>query len=73
MVRLVIFLVFFTALVMAAGSVLRLLGLFRESTAPTSAARPTTETPMPSILRNVAYALLLALMIGITTGWLGGL
>lgn len=73
MVRLVIFLVFFAALVLAAGSVLRFLGVVSQSAAPPLAAARATEDRMPAIMRNVAYALLLALMIGIATGWLGGL
>lgn len=74
MVRLVIFLVFFAALVLAVTSVLRFLaaaaGLGGTATPAATGAR---EDPMPALMRNLAYALLLALMIGITTGWLGGL
>lgn len=77
MVRLVIFLVFFAALTLAATSVLRFIAALRENTAlppvPRHGPNHATEATMPAILRNTAYGLLLALMIGITTGWLGGL
>lgn len=32
----------------------------------------TKESFMPSALRNISYGLLLALMFGIVTGWIGG-
>ncbi|MBW7921057.1 MAG: hypothetical protein H3C51_03045 [Rubellimicrobium sp.] len=73
MVRLVIFLVFFAALVLAATSVLRFLGVVSQTGSRPPATTLAMEDRMPAIMRNVAYALLLALMIGIATGWLGGL
>lgn len=74
MVRLVIFLIFFAALVMAGTAVLRFVSA-AAGLNPRAASPPITkkEDPMPALMRNVAYVLLLALMFGITTGWLGGL
>lgn len=35
-------------------------------------AYPAKEKFMPSALKNISYGLLLALMFGIVTGWIGG-
>ena len=74
MVRLVIFLIFFAALILAGTAVLRFVsaaaGFNSRSAAHTATKK---EDSMPALMRNIAYVLLLALMFGITTGWLGGL
>ncbi|MCC7322026.1 MAG: hypothetical protein IT542_13740 [Rubellimicrobium sp.] len=76
MARLIVGLVLFAAVVMAVSAILRLVssvaalpGRCRDTTGTGTAK----EDVMPAILRNLSYGLLLALMVGISTGWLGGL
>lgn len=73
MVRVIITLVLFASLVYAAAAVLRFLsiatGLQPRATLPHAGER---EDSMPVLLRHVSFGLLLVLMIGVVTGWLGG-
>lgn len=73
MVRVVIILVLFASLVYAASAILRFLsiaaGLQSRATLPHAGER---EDSMPVLLRHVSFGLLLVLMIGVVTGWLGG-
>jgi hypothetical protein len=65
MARLILFLLLFAVAVLAAASVMMFLR---------SAGRvmvPADEDDMPATFRIVAYVLLLALMVGVATGWLG--
>ena len=70
MARLILFLLLFAAfaLAIAAGA-----AAWRALTAPRAPARlpVVTEDRMPPAIRNVAYVLLLALLAGLTSGWLG--
>lgn len=65
MARLILFLLFFAVAVLAAASVM----VFLRSAGRVSV--PQGEDEMPTTFRMVAYVLLLALMVGVTTGWLG--
>jgi len=65
MARLILFLLFFAVAVLAAASVM----VFLRSAGRVSV--PQGEDEMPATFRMVAYVLLLALMVGVTTGWLG--
>ena len=65
MARIFIFLLLLTLLALAAAALLAALRL----SAPD---RPAKEDPMPSALKTTAYVLLVLLMFGVATGWLGG-
>jgi hypothetical protein len=65
MARLILALLLFSAIVLAAGSVVRLL------TMAGPAPAPRREDFMPAAFRNTAYVLLLLLIFGVATGWLG--
>jgi hypothetical protein len=65
MARLILFLMLFAAAVLAAASVMT---FFRTAG---RAPAPRDEDSMPSTFRLVAYVLLLLLMVGVATGWLG--
>jgi hypothetical protein len=75
MARLVLFLLLLAALATALAAVLTLARALRAPpAAPPSALRlgqPATETLMPRAVRLLAYALLLILLLGITSGWIG--
>jgi hypothetical protein len=65
MARLILFLLMFAAAVLAVASVMT---FFRTAG---RAPAPRDEDTMPATFRLVAYLLLLALMVGVATGWLG--
>ena len=65
MTRLILFLLLFSAAVFAIASVLNLLNPAGGQPAPKK------EDTMPATFRTVAYILLLVLMVGVATGWLG--
>lgn len=67
MARLILGLFLIAVIVLAALAVAKLF-----TPAAPLPARPR-EDAMPAVFRNVAYALLVMLMVGIATGWLGGL
>ena len=66
MTRLILLLLLFSAAVIAVSTV---ISLFQ----PTSTVPPRQqkEFPMPATFQYIAYALLIALMFGVVTGWLG--
>ena len=73
MARLILFAVLVAAVVVAA---LTLLAALRPG--PAAAAAADTTLPrrvdtMPRSFRTISYTLLLVLMVGVTTGWIGGL
>ena len=70
MARLILFLLLFAALALAVAAG---LAAWRAVVAPPAPSRlpAVTEDPMPPAIRNVAYVLLLALLAGLTSGWLG--
>ena len=75
MARLILFAVLVAAVVVAA---LTLLAALRPSPAAAAAAAADTTLPrrvdtMPRSFRTISYTLLLVLMVGVTTGWIGGL
>ena len=79
MARVILGLMFFAALVLAIASVVTLARSLIAAPAGPAAHRPAAakaahrpkEDPMPDIMRNIAYVLLLMLLVGIGTGWLG--
>lgn len=68
MARLILGLLLITMVALAAMAV---LGLVRGSAALSARRDVVKEDPMPDAIRNVAFALLLILMLGVSTGWLG--
>jgi hypothetical protein len=68
MARLVLFLVLFAALVLAIAAA---LAAWRVINARPAGLGVSTEGRMPNSIRNVAYVVLLLLLVGITSGWLG--
>ncbi len=64
--RLILFVFLIVALALAISAVTLMLRSFG---AATQAA--TTGDKLPSSIRTVAYVLLIALMLGVVTGWLG--
>jgi len=75
MARLILIAVLVAAVVVAA---LTLLAALRPSPAAAAAAAADTTLPrrvdtMPRSFRTISYTLLLVLMVGVTTGWIGGL
>lgn len=67
MTRLILLLLLFSAAVIAVSAV---ISLFQP--AATVPPRQPKEFPMPATFQYIAYALLIALMFGVATGWLGG-
>jgi cell division protein FtsX len=67
MTRVILFLLMFSAAVLAVASVRTLLNPVGQPP-----LRKKDDT-MPATFRNVAYLLLIVLMIGVATGWLGAL
>ena len=65
MARLILFLFLFSVAVLAVASVMVFLRTAGRAPAPRD------EDKMPANFRMLAYLLLLALMVGVTTGWLG--
>ncbi|EAR49835.1 hypothetical protein OG2516_06007 [Oceanicola granulosus HTCC2516] len=68
MMRLILVLLVLAALVMAAQAV---LDFARPARRPGGSGAAGAEAGMPPPFRLVAYLLLLALMVGISAGWLG--
>lgn len=71
MARLILVLLLVAAVLVMAQVVLRLLQPLEE-VAPKPIARNGGNT-LPDTFKNIAYALLIVLMFGVVTGWLGGL
>ncbi|QQA43670.1 hypothetical protein [Pelagovum pacificum] len=78
MTRLILGLLLLAALIMAAQAIMDFArpGRRTRRAMPESAARPGSagteiDDPMPRTLKLVAYVLLLALMAGVSAGWLG--
>jgi hypothetical protein len=65
MARLILFFLLVAVVVLAVASV---MVLWRTAA---GVAAPGDEDRMPATFRMIAYLLLLALMVGVTTGWLG--
>ena len=69
MARLILFLLLFAALALAIAAAAT---AWRALVAPPPSRLPAvTEDRMPPAIRNVAYVLLLLLLAGLTSGWLG--
>ena len=69
MARLVLALFLFAVLALAVSAALTLV---RALTAPPAPATPPArEDAMPAAVRIVAYVVLLALLLGLTSGWIG--
>jgi hypothetical protein len=70
MARLIVFLMLFAALTLALAAA---VAFIRALKAPTPAPLPVTarEDKMPDAIRNVAYVVLLLLLLGLTSGWMG--
>jgi hypothetical protein len=69
MARLILFLLLVTMLALALAAVVT---AWRTLTRPPPATLPaTTEDRMPPAIRNTAYVVLLLLLTGLTSGWLG--
>ena len=70
MARLILFLMLFGALAFAVAAGVT---AWRAMTAPTSASVPAhrEDDKMPPAIRNTAYVLLILLLAGLTSGWLG--
>lgn len=64
--RLILFVFLVVALALAISSVTLMLRSFGAS-----AQAATTGDKLPSSIQTVAYVLLIALMLGVVTGWLG--
>lgn len=66
MTRLILLLLLFSAAMIAVSIIATLL-----QPNPTVPPRQKKETSMPATFQYIAYALLIALMFGVVTGWLG--
>jgi cell division protein FtsX len=66
MARLILFMLLLATVVLAVSVVMSVL----KPAGPAPAPQKGTNT-MPATFRNFAYVLLLLLMIGVVTGWLG--
>lgn len=64
--RLILFVFLVAALALAIGSVTTMLRSFGAT-----AQAVTTGNKLPSTIRTISYVLLVALMLGVVTGWLG--
>ena len=69
MTRIILLLLLFAAAALALGAV---MSLFREN-ARASADVARKEDTMPQTFRTIAYVLLFILMVGVTTGLMGGI
>lgn len=65
MMRLILLILFVAAVLIAFTAV---LGTMQ---AVASVARPKQEDGMPTTFQKIAYLLLIALMLGVSAGWLG--
>lgn len=70
MARLILILMFVAALALVAAS---LLAAVRSARGLVSGSRPEREMPMPATLQLIAYVLLILLLLGVSTGLIGGL
>lgn len=70
MARLILFLLLFASAVLAIVAVMALLNPAGGSSASAMAVQKKEDT-MPATFRTVAYVLLMILMLGVATGWLG--
>ena len=70
MARLILILLFLAALALAAAS---LLTAMRAVSGRMSGSGPQKELPMPATLQTIAYILLILLLLGVSTGLIGGL
>ncbi len=67
MFRLILLILFVAAIVVAATATIAVVH------SAATLARPTTgEDQMPRTFQRIAYVALIVLLIGITSGWLGG-
>jgi len=66
MVRLILLILFIAAIVTAVAAMVAVVQSL------SMLARPTGEDQMPQTFQRIAYILLVVLLIGISTGWLGG-
>ena len=67
MARLILALMLFAALALAAAAAVRLVNSLRvQAPAPT-----LPEVTMPNAARRVSYVLLMLLLLGVTSGWVG--
>lgn len=67
MLRLILLMLFISATVLVATALMA----FVIQTARSAAPRNRNEDAMPKTFRNIAYVLLVVLMFGVVTGWLG--
>lgn len=67
MLRLILLMLFISVSVLAATALMALVIQSARSAAP----RNRKEDTMPKTFRNIAYVLLVVLMFGVVTGWLG--
>ena len=72
MARLILFLLLFASAILAIVAVMALLKPAGGSSAPGMSVQKKEDT-MPDTFRTVAYVLLLVLMVGVATGWLGSI
>ncbi len=70
MARLILFLLLFASAILAIVAVMAFLNPAGRAT-PSNMPATKKEDTMPDTFRTVAYALLLVLMVGVATGWLG--
>ncbi len=68
MARLILFLLLVAALAAALAAV---VSAWRALNAPPARLPVATEDRMPNSIRNVAYVVLVLLLAGLTSGWLG--
>ena len=68
MARLILFLLLFAALALALAVAVTVM---RALSAPSPRLPAVPEDRMPNAMRNVAYVVLLLLLAGVTSGWLG--
>ena len=72
MARLILLLMLFAALTLAVAAAATALRALRAPPHRTPTTLPaTTEDRMPQAMRNMAYVVLLLLLTGLTSGWLG--
>ena len=66
MFRLILFVIFITAIAVT------MLAAFAVVKSVLTLAGPGGEENMPRAVRHIAFAVLMLLLLGLTTGWLGG-
>ena len=65
-------LVLILAVALALATIVLIVAQAVERAAAPGRAAKTNEDGMPDLIRNVAFGLLMVLMIGVVTGWLSG-